>query len=162
MHQAFLVNTLIVSIHWGEKMKAILKLFAVAAFGAICYGIIENVERGYSHITMGALGGVSMIIIHELNGERHQGRIGIFAVLIISMLFITSGELLAGEILNRRLGMKIWNYHEMPLNFDGQICLLYSLIWLFLSLFGMVADDLIRRFIFFEPISNDPISKRIE
>lgn len=136
-------------------------MLAVGAFGALIYGGIEVVERGYSHISMGLLGAASMLVIHELNGERRAGRLGLGYAMLISMLFITAGELLAGEILNRHLGMKIWTYHGMPFNFDGQICLLYSLFWLLLSLCGMAADDLIRRFIFRESLykphrANDP------
>lgn len=127
----------------------------MGAFGALIYGGIEVVERGFSHISMGLLGAASMLVIHELNGERRAGRLGLGYALVISMLFITSGELLAGEILNRRLGMMIWTYHDMPFNFDGQICLLYSIFWLLLSLCGIAADDLIRRFIFAERICID-------
>ena len=35
-------------------MYKILTLFSV---GAICYGFMEILNRGYSHITMGVLGG---------------------------------------------------------------------------------------------------------
>ncbi|MBO5559763.1 hypothetical protein [Ruminococcus sp.] len=132
------------------------KLFAVAAFGALAYGAVEVVERGYSHISMGLLGAAAMVVIHELNGERRAGRLGLISSAVISMLFITSGELLAGEILNRHLGMKIWNYHSMPFNFDGQICLRYSLAWLVLSYLGMAADGFLRRFILCE------VSKRAD
>lgn len=131
-------------------MKTILKLLTVGIFGALCYGCIEIIRRGYSHISMGLLGAVSMIVIHELNGERRASRLNFFGTLFISMLFITSGELLAGEILNRHLGMKIWNYHGMPFNFDGQICLRYSIAWFVLSFFGIASDEFIRRFIFYE------------
>ena len=131
-------------------MKKLLKIIAVGTFGAVCYGCIEVIKRGFSHISMGLLAAVSMIVIHELNGEHRSGRMMLIYALIISMLFITSGELLTGEILNRHLGMKIWNYQRLPLNFDGQICLRYSLAWLMLSLFGFAADELLRKFIFRE------------
>ena len=136
-------------------MRRFWELFTSGVFGAMCYGGIEVAERGYSHISMGVLGAAAMMVIHELNGERRKGRIDIFSAVMISVLFITSGELLAGEILNRRMGMKIWNYRGIPLNFDGQICLMYSVVWLFLSLFGIAADELIRRFIFREVPASD-------
>ena len=136
-------------------MERFMKVLAVSAFGALCYGIIEVIERGYSHISMGLLGAVSMLVIHELNGERRMGKLRIITVLIISVFFITSGELLVGEILNRRLDMKIWNYRSMPFNYDGQICLLYSLVWLLLSVFGIAADDIIRHFVFCEHLYDE-------
>ena len=47
---------------------------------------------------------------------------------------ITAVELGAGLLLNRRYG--IWDYRDMPLNFRGQICLPYSLLWLPVGLGG--------------------------
>ena len=131
-------------------MRKFWQIFAAAAFGALGYGAVEVVERGYSHISMGLLGAAAMVVLHELNGERRAGRTGCITVAVISMLFITSGELLAGEILNRHLGMRIWNYRGIPLNFDGQICLRYSLAWLVLSFFGIAADEFLCRFILCE------------
>lgn len=131
-------------------MFKLLKLIAVGSFGAMCYGIIELVNRGFSHISMGLLGAFSMLVIHELNGERRSDRLKLIYVVLISTLFITSGELLAGEILNRYLGMKIWNYKHLPLNFDGQICIRYSAAWGLLSLFGIAADEFFRKYIFQE------------
>lgn len=116
----------------------------------MCYGIIELVNRGFSHISMGLLGAFSMLVIHELNGERRSDRLKLIYVVLISTLFITSGELLAGEILNRYLGMKIWNYKHLTLNFDGQICIRYSAAWGLLSLFGIAADEFLRKYIFQE------------
>jgi len=145
----------------GDKMKKLLKLFTIGIFGGICYGCIEMLKRGYSHISMGLLGAISMIVIHELNGERRAGRMTCIGVLFRSMLFITSGELLAGEILNRQMGMKIWNYHNIPFNFDGQICLRYSAVWFILSFFGMVSDNFIRRFIFCELTTDHKQSTKI-
>ena len=118
--------------------------------GALFYGSTELAGRGFTHISMGLLGGMSFIIIHILNGERRQGNLGAFSTLLISALFITACELLTGEILNVRLGMSIWSYDELPLNFDGQICPLFSGFWFILSLIGIYADEFVRRFIFRE------------
>ena len=119
----------------AAKMYKILTLFSV---GAICYGFMEILNRGYSHITMGVLGGASMLVIHIMNGERRQG-VSLLSVLAVSAAFITAIEFLAGEYLNRYLGMGIWSYEEVPLNFDGQICYI-----------GVLADNFIRRHIFKE------------
>ncbi len=131
-------------------MEKILKCFTIIAFGCMFYGTAEVLGRGYSHITMGALGGVAFLVIHELCGEILAGRLRPIEAMLISTMFITSSELLAGEILNRYLGMKIWNYSTLPLNFDGQICPIFSVMWFMLSLFGIFADKGIRRYIFCE------------
>ena len=81
----------------------ILKITTIYIFGALIYGIIEIANRGFTHITMGILGGFSFLVIHILNGERLKGKIGLLSVLIVSSFFITSIEFLAGEYLNRIL-----------------------------------------------------------
>ncbi len=120
-----------------------LKLFAVFVLGALAYGMIEVSVRGFSHITMGLLGGASMIVIHFLNDRRREG-MNFFLQIIISAIFITSAEFLSGEILNRLLHMNIWDYSDVPMNFDGQICLPFSIIWILLSVVGTAVDDFMR------------------
>lgn len=124
-----------------------LEMFTVMAVGAIGYGAIEVLVRGHSHITMALLGGISMIAIHILGDDRRNGA-SLIVLLTMSAIFITSCEFLAGEILNVGLKMHIWSYCKTPFNIDGVICLRYSLCWIFLSLFGMIVDDLLRWKIF--------------
>ena len=40
---------------------------------------------------------------------------------------ITAVELIAGLLVNREY--IVWDYRQMPLNFFGQICLPFSLLW---------------------------------
>ena len=123
--------------------RVILELFSDFFIGAIAYGSVEVIERGYSHISMAFLGGISMIVIHFLNDERRSGAL-IFPLLILSTMFITACELLAGEILNVYLEMHIWNYKGMAYNFDGVICLSYTGYWFLLSSIGMLTDEAMR------------------
>lgn len=117
----------------------IVKYTVIFIFGGICYGITEILSRGFTHITMGLLGGVSFLVIHILNAERKNG-ISLFTVMLISGIFITSAEFLAGEILNNIMRLNIWNYEQMPLNIDGQICLPFTFIWIMLSFVGVLLD----------------------
>ena len=129
--------------------RVFLELFAVFCVGAIAYGSVEVIERGYSHITMALLGGVSMVMIHLLNDDRRKGA-NTLLLLMISALFITACEFLAGEILNVCLGMHIWSYSGMAYNIDGVICPSYTACWLILSFAGMIVDDLMRSRLFRE------------
>ena len=145
------------NIKGGEDLKKenlsgtnMLKLTAVFVFGGLCYGIMEVLSRGFTHISMGILGGFAFLVIHILNGERIDGKITLISILIISSLFITSIEFIAGEYLNRILGLNIWSYKDMWLNVDGQICLPFTLLWSVLSLLGIIIDNLIRKSIFKE------------
>ena len=131
------------------QSKAV-KIFTLFAVGALIYGLIEIWARGFTHITMGVLGGASMVVIHLLNDERRQG-MNYFLQISIAAFFITAIEFLAGEILNKYLQMNIWDYSDIPLNFDGQICLPFVFLWVILSAIGTALDDLIRWRMFKEP-----------
>ncbi len=134
-----------------KKFLCFLELYAVFCTGALAYGSIEVIERGYSHISMAVLGGLSMVVIHLLGDDRREGGSAL-RLIVISTAFITACELLAGEILNVRLQMHIWSYSGQALNFDGVICPTYTLCWLLLSALGMVVDDLMRFLLFRRPL----------
>lgn len=48
---------------------------------------------------------------------------------------ITAVELLTGLLANRDYA--VWDYRQAPLNFQGQICLPFSLLWVPVGLVGM-------------------------
>ena len=123
--------------------KILLKHFTAFVIGALIYGMIEISARGFTHITMGLLGGISMIVIHLTNDARRDG-LNFFVQIFLIAFFITAIEFITGEIVNVRLGMNIWDYSDIPLNFDGQICLPFVGIWLVLSAIGVVLDDYLR------------------
>lgn len=123
--------------------KILLKHFTAFVIGALIYGMIEISARGFTHITMGLLGGISMIVIHLTNDARRDG-LNFFVQISLIAFFITAIEFITGEIVNVRLGMNIWDYSDIPLNFDGQICLPFVGIWLVLSAIGVVLDDYLR------------------
>lgn len=83
--------------------------------------------------------------------RRAPKRNELFLQLLIAASFITAIEFFAGEILNRRLQMNIWDYSDIPLNFDGQICLPFVFLWIILAAIGTALDDLIRWKMFKEP-----------
>lgn len=63
---------------------------------------------------------------------------------------ITAIEFAAGIILNVRLGLDVWNYTNLPLNFLGQICVKYSVLWVLLGGVAMILFDLLRWVLFCE------------
>lgn len=123
-------------------LKNVLKPLTIFIAGGFAYGLIEVLTRGFTHISMGVLGGAAMCLIHIMNcGSRTIPRIAGRAML--SAVFITTLEFITGEILNIRMGMHIWDYSELPFNLDGQICLEFSMLWFGLSLVAMLFDDLV-------------------
>ncbi len=130
-------------------LTRVLKPLTVFVVGGFAYGLIEVLSRGFTHISMGVLGGAAMCLIHRLNsGARSPLRFAAGA--FMSAAFITVMEFITGELLNVRLGMKIWDYSTLPLNLDGQICAWFSLLWLGLSAVGTVLDDILRAAVFKE------------
>lgn len=111
-----------------SKSKINLVLFS---FGAIGYGLLEILWRGYTHWSMLTAGGLCFTFFGALADKFKKANLFIKA--LIGSLFITTIELVFGVIFNILLKKNVWNYSKMPLNFLGQICALYSFFWLILS-----------------------------
>ena len=62
----------------------------------------------------------------------------------ICAVAITVVEFVAGLILNVWLCMGIWDYSHLPGNVLGQICPQFALVWLALSVVGIVLLDWMR------------------
>lgn len=128
-------------------LQRFLKLLVVFVAGGLTYGCLEVICRGYTFISMGIIGGACMVVLHLLNDERRNGT-GLVPTIVVSTVFILSAEFLSGELLNRTFKLHIWSYEKLPLNFDGQICLFYAVVWSVLSFVGIAFDELIRLRIF--------------
>ncbi|MCD7772663.1 MAG: putative ABC transporter permease [Ruminococcus sp.] len=124
-----------------------LKSFTIFCIGAFGYGIIEILFRGYTHITMGVLGGICLLFMSILNYFRTSFR-SLVVCALISGVFITVMEGAMGYFLNLLLGLDIWDYSTAPLNVNGQICLPFSIAWVMLSMVVMPLEKFLSRKIF--------------
>ena len=93
--------------------------------GAITYLLIEICWRGYTHWTMGILGGIVIVLVGLIN-EVTKKDLPLIIQAPMASIIITLVEYWAGYILNIQLGMNIWDYSDLPLNVDGQVCLYVS------------------------------------
>lgn len=123
-----------------SKIKKYEFLFFV---GATIYVIIEKLYRGYSHWTMFLLGGICFIALGLIN-EVIPWDMPLLLQMFIGGMIITVLELITGCIVNLWLGWNVWDYSELPFNLWGQISLFSSIVWVGLSLVGIVLDDFIR------------------
>ena len=121
-------------------MKRTKILFFIGGF---LYVLIEMMWRGYSHWTMGILGGFCFIIVGGAN-EFLPWNMSILLQMLCGSLTITTFEFAVGYICNIVLKWNIWDYSHMPFNFMGQICLLYSFYWFLISLPIILLDDYLR------------------
>ena len=123
-----------------SKIKKYEFLFFV---GATIYVVIEKLYRGYSHWTMFLLGGICFIALGLIN-EVIPWDMPLLLQMLVGGVIITILEFITGCVVNLWLGWNVWNYSELPFNLWGQISLFSSIVWVGLSLVGIVLDDYIR------------------
>ena len=111
------------------------KKIILFSFGGGLYGALELLWRGRTHISMLLLGGGCFLLL----GQLRRLRLPIPVLTILGAAIVTLAELGTGLLVNR--GYTVWDYRSAPLNFLGQICLPYSLLWMPVSLAGMQLYD---------------------
>ena len=121
----------------------------VAATGGGLYILIELLWRGRSHISMFLLGGLCFWLIGRLD-RNHPAPVPVQAFLGAAM--VTALELVTGLVVNRWLGLNVWDYSNLPMNFLGQICLPYFLLWVPLCTAAVFAEDGLRWLLFHTPL----------
>ena len=109
--------------------------------GGSAYLILEFLWRGFSHGSMFLLGGLCFLLI----GRLRLPKVPLAGRLIVSAAIITGLELLTGLLVNRQY--TVWDYRGLPYNYLGQICLIYSLLWIPVSLGAILLYDRAERHI---------------
>lgn len=132
-----------------KTLKTVLKVAVLLIIGGLIYCGLEIAWRGHTHWTMGVVGGICFVLIGGIN-EWFPWTMPLYRQGLIGSGIVTAAELVAGLILNVWLGLGIWDYSTMPLNFMGQICLPFCLLWILLSVVAVVLDDWLRYWIFGE------------
>lgn len=100
--------------------------------GAAGYPILELLYRRRTHYSMAVAGGLSAMLI----GRISRAQVPCIAKPLLCAAGITCIEALCGCIWNRH--HQVWDYRNVPLNWKGQVCLPYSLLWCGISA-GMLA-----------------------
>lgn len=114
----------------GLIVLNILKTSGLQFFGGgAAYCLLEILWRGYSHLTMFVAGGLVFCFLCGLSETDYNLPI----CALFGGVFTTVVELTFGLYFNVMLGMEIWDYSHEFLNFYGQICIFFSIIWCFLS-----------------------------
>ena len=133
-----------------SKIPKILgKYLFLFGIGGFIYALIEIMFRGHTHWTMMILGGICFIAIGLIN-EFLSWDIPLIAQGIIGSVTITSLEFITGCIVNLKLGWNVWDYSDVLFNVKGQICLPFSVLWVFISVAAIILDDYLRYWIFHE------------
>ena len=142
-----------------NKLKELIKCLILFLLGGGLYICIEMLWRGYSHWTMGIVGGLCFVIIGGFNNYI-PWKMTMQKQAVIGTLVVTSIEFVSGIILNLFLQLHIWDYSNLPFNILGQICLPFTILWFFLCIVAIIADDYLRYFLFHEEKPKYYLSKK--
>ncbi len=114
------------------RVRRVCRFVLLFCFGGGCYVLLELLWRGYSHWSMFLAGGSCFHLVGKIGSrlcKKSKAVIGGACALAV-----TAVEYLCGWIVNLQLKLNVWDYSQMKLNWQGQICLLYTVLWGFLSL----------------------------
>lgn len=129
--------------------KHILKYLVLFLVGYCVYIAIEVTFRNYSFPLMGIVGAISFILIDRIN-EVMPWDTDLIIQSVIGSLIVTMFELIVGEGLKFFNQPPMWDYSSLPLNFDGVICLPFSLVWVLLSAIAIFLADAINYYLLHE------------
>ncbi len=136
-------------LHTTNEVIGVLQELIIMVLGGGGYVLVELLWRGYSHISMFLLGGLCFWIIGRLD---HWVSMSVAVQACLGACVVTVLELLTGLVVNRWLKLDVWDYSSLPLNFQGQICLYYALLWIPLAAAAVFLEDGLRRILFGVPL----------
>ncbi len=116
---------------------------AVFIAGAAAYFAVELLWRGHSHATMFFAGGICFLTIYR--AEKRLSEYPLALRCACYALMITAVELVFGVVFNLILGMGVWDYSSVPMNFYGQICPAFTVLWFGISFPAVYLCGAIRR-----------------
>ena len=110
-------------------MRHWVKHLILMMIGGALYVLLELLWRGYSHWTMFFLGGTCFVVLGLLN-EVVPWEVPLWRQALLGTALVTVAEFTVGCVVNLWFGWQVWNYSHMPGNILGQICPLYTLLWI--------------------------------
>lgn len=131
-------------------MKKISEYLFLWAVGGALYYSLEVLFRGFSHWSMFVLGGICFVFFY-IQGHFLGWDEPLWKQTIRNILFITSLEFITGIIVNKWLGLGVWDYSELPMHVFGQICVPFMVIFSGLSVLGIFASSYLVYFLYGEP-----------
>ena len=127
--------------------KAIIRLLLKYLFlynvGGSLYVLIELLWRSRSHWTMFLLGGLCFVLLGLIN-EVLPWSTPLFVQMCIGACIVTVLEFITGCVVNLWLHWNVWDYSNLPGNILGQVCPQFFLLWMPVSVGGIVLDDYLR------------------
>lgn len=113
------------------------KTLVLFYLGGMIYAALELLWRRFTHGSMFFLGGLCFVLIGGLGNM--QSPLPLPRRTLASACIITTLELGCGLLVNR--DYRIWDYRNMPMNYHGQICLPFFLLWIPISIAAIFLYD---------------------
>lgn len=126
-----------------KNLKIVFKYAILFVVGGMAYCGIELFWRGRTHWTMFIVGGICFLFCGSIN-EFFSWDLALWKQMLICAVGVTGIEFLSGIIINIIFKLNVWDYSNLPFNVMGQISLLFSVLWFFLSAVAIVLDDYLR------------------
>ena len=114
-----------------SRARAVCVYALIFLAGGLVYCAMELIYRGRTHPSMLLAGGLSALFLYIIAAKS---RAPAWKKWIIGGSVITTIEFITGAVVNIALGLRIWDYSGMAMNFMGQISLAFSLLWVLLSI----------------------------
>ena len=124
------------------KLNNTTKNIIIFIIFGISYYLLEILWRGYSHWTMIIVGGLCGLLIGLIN--EITPKMNTILQMLLGSVIVTIIEFVTGYIINIKLDLNIWDYSNLKFNILGQVSLLFSVLWFFLSYIVIKLDDCIR------------------
>ena len=124
------------------KLNNTTKNIIIFLIFGISYYLLEILWRGYSHWTMIIVGGLCGLLIGLIN--EITPKMNTVLQMLLGSVIVTIIEFVTGYIINIKLDLNIWDYSNLKFNILGQVSLLFSMLWFFLSYIVIKLDDYIR------------------
>ena len=132
-----------------SRAYKIWKEAVIFYIGGMFYCTVELLWRQWTHGSMFLLGGLCFYLVGGLN---KRFRMPVLAQMLLGALIVTFFEFWTGILVNRVMHLNVWDYSHVPMNFMGQICVPFTLMWIPVSGIGIFCEDYLRHALFHEPL----------
>lgn len=129
--------------------RIILKNTILFLIGFCVYITIEVLYRGFSYPLMGLCAGIAIVILDKIN-DLISWNVDVLWQCLFGALLITLMELIIGKMFIAGYLPVMWDYSSVPLNYQGIICVPFSVVWMALSFVAIIVADAINYYVFKE------------
>lgn len=112
-------------------MDSISENVQVFLVGAVLYSASELIFRGFTHWTMFIAGGLCLLFLYHL--FAHYRHLSLWRKCLLGAIVITGIEFTVGCMVNLVLHWNVWDYSHYRWNLMGQVCMVFTILWFFLS-----------------------------